>query len=121
MSGFVWRLLANMLALWLTAVCAHALKLGLHVENFVAAFWAAIVLGLINTFLGPLVRLMALPLTCLTLGLFGLVVNAFLFWLAGQGIVPGFKVEGFLAPLFGSIVMSVFSGILQTAAPTDHR
>jgi putative membrane protein len=117
MPGFVWRLFANVLALWLTAACAHALHLGIRVDNFVAAFWAVIVLGLANTFLGPFLRLLAMPLTCLTLGLFSFVINAFLFWLAGQDFVPGFTVHGFVAPFFGSIVMGVFSGILQTVAP----
>jgi len=62
--------------------------------------------------LRPVLKLLTLPLTCLTLGLFSFIVDAFLFWLVGQ-FIPGFHVAGWQAPLFGSVVMSLIGGLLN--------
>ena len=69
-------------------------------------------LGVANALLRPVLKALTLPLTCLTLGLFSFVVNAFLFWLVGQ-FVSGFHVAGWQAPLFGSVVMSLIGGLLN--------
>lgn len=69
-------------------------------------------LGIANALLRPVLKALTLPLTCLTLGLFSFVVNAFLFWLVGQ-FIPGFHVAGWQAPLFGSVVMSLVGGLLN--------
>ena len=81
---------------------------GIGVENFLNAMLACIVIALINTFIKPLVKLISLPVTFLTLGLFSLVINALLLMLAGA-ITPGFEVEGFLSALAGSIILSILS------------
>ena len=67
-----------------------------------------IILALINTFIKPLIQLITLPVTVLTLGLFSLVINALMLMLAGW-IAPGFEVEGFLSALIGSILLSLFA------------
>ncbi len=69
-------------------------------------------LSLANAVLRPILKAVALPLTCLTFGLFSFVINAFLFWLVGQ-FMPGFHVAGWQAPLFGSVVMSIVGGLLN--------
>lgn len=72
----------------------------------------AVVLGIINVFLKPIIGLLTLPINIVTLGLFSLVVNALLIMLAGA-IVPGFVVSGFWAAFFFSIVVSVVSAFFD--------
>ena len=81
---------------------------GVMVETFGAALIAALVLGLINAVVRPLLVLLTLPVTLLTLGLFLFVINALLFWLVAE-IVPGFRVTGFVASLIGSILFSLIT------------
>jgi putative membrane protein len=85
---------------------------GLEIKGFTAAAIGAIVLGLVNAIVKPLLVLFTLPLTILTLGLFLLVVNAIAFGLVGY-FTPGFEVQGFFPALIGSIVLSLISGFLH--------
>ena len=85
---------------------------GISVENFLSAMLVCLVIALINVFIRPLVEFISLPVTFLTLGLFSFVINALLLMLAGF-LTPGFEVEGFLSALLGSIVLSVFAGIVS--------
>ena len=85
---------------------------GFQVEGFGTALLAALVLGLVNATLGPVLLFLALPLTILTFGLFHFVVMAFLIWLA-TGIVPGFHVSGFFPAFFGAIVLALVSTLLR--------
>ena len=86
---------------------------GVHLEDFYSALVAVLVLGLVNTLLRPIFVLLTLPVTLLTLGLFLFVVNALLFWFVGD-ILSGFRVDGFLPALFGSIVYSVASWLFSS-------
>ena len=81
---------------------------GVHVESFAAALIAALVLGLVNAVVRPLLVILTLPVTLLTLGLFLFVINAFLFWLVAE-VVHGFSVSGFGAALLGSILFSLIT------------
>ena len=83
------------------------------VTHFGAAVLAALLLGLVNTLIRPLLVLLTLPVTILTLGLFIFVINGALFWLAGS-FVPGFTVAGFWPAVFGAIVYSVISWLLSS-------
>ncbi len=103
-----WLLLAAALLL-----VAH-LSPGVSVRNFGAALVAALVLGLLNTLVRPLLLLLTLPVTVLTLGLFLLVINALMFW-AAAGLLDGFRVSGFGAALIGSVIYSVASTIIDVA------
>ncbi|MCA0177449.1 MAG: phage holin family protein [Proteobacteria bacterium] len=85
-----------------------------QVDSFVTALWAALVLGLLNTLVRPLLVLLTLPVTLLTLGLFLFVINALMFWLAAQ-LFTGFVVAGFWAALLGSLIYSA-CGVLIDAA-----
>jgi putative membrane protein len=76
----------------------------------------AAVLGVINTFIRPLVRLLSLPLIALTLGLFMLVINAALFALSSW-ILPNFHVDGFFSALGGSIIVSIVGWLLSDIVP----
>ena len=67
-----------------------------------------IILALINTFIKPLLQLITLPITLVTLGLFTFIINALMLMLAGL-VAPGFEVEGFLSALLGSLLLSLFS------------
>ncbi len=78
---------------------------GIHVSGWYAAFVAALVLGLINIILKPILVILTLPVNILTLGLFTLIINAILFKFAGT-IVKGFDVSGFQAAFFGALIMS---------------
>lgn len=110
------RIVVSAVALYLTVLLGEHWHLGLSVRagiaGIVAAAIAAVVLGVVNGLVRPLVLLLALPITCATFGLFGLAVNAVLFWAVGQ-YVPGFHVRGVEAAVFGSIVMGVVSGVLN--------
>ena len=100
----------NLLLRWLAAALALLLVAylfpGIAVASFGVAVVAALMLGLVNAFVRPVVKMLTLPLTCLTLGLFSLVVNALLFW-GVAAFVDGFAVEGALTALLGSVVYSL--------------
>lgn len=83
------------------------------VTNVGAALIAALVLGLVNTLIRPVLVLLTLPVTMLSLGLFILVINGFLFWGVAQ-LVGGFRVDGFLSAMLAAIVYSVISWALST-------
>ena len=84
----------------------------IHVTNFTHAMIAALVLGLVNTLVRPILVLLTLPATILTLGLFIFVINGFLFWLVGQ-MDLGFTVAGFWNGVLGAVVYSVISWLLS--------
>jgi putative membrane protein len=84
---------------------------GITVASFGSALIAALVLGLLNTVIKPLLILLTLPLTIVTLGLFLLVLNALVFWFAGS-VLKGFQVDGFWWAVIGAIVYSIVSTAL---------
>jgi len=86
------------------------------VDSFTAALLAALALGLINTLIRPLLILLTLPATVLTLGLFIFVINGLLFWAVGS-FVEGFHVGGFWSGVFGAIVYSLISWLLSALLP----
>jgi putative membrane protein len=85
---------------------------GFRIQNFMAAMIAALTLGLINSTVRPVLKLLTLPLTVLTLGLSSLGINvlclAFVSW-----YVPGFEIEGFVPAILGSIILSIVSTLLH--------
>ncbi len=96
------------LALWLVAQFIR----GIAVSGFGTALIAAAVIALVNGTIGVVLKILTFPLTILTLGLFLLVVNAALLKLA-SAIVPGFKVEGCLSAIVGSLVLTILTSILR--------
>ncbi len=103
-----WLLLAAALLL-----VAH-LYSGVSVSSFGAAMVAALVLGLLNTLVRPLLVLLTLPVTLVTLGLFLFVINALMFW-AAASVLEGFGVTGFVAALIGSVIYSLCGMVIDVA------
>jgi len=107
---------ARLLLVWLlnavSLLTVAYLMPSIRVESFAAALVAALVLGLVNTIVRPVLILLTLPATILTLGLFIFVINAALFLLVAH-FVEGFAVDGFGSAFFGAIVYSVISWLLS--------
>ena len=103
-----WLLLAAALLL-----VAH-LYPGVQVANFTAAMITALVLGLLNALLRPILVLLTLPVTVLTLGLFLFVINALMFYFAAS-LLDGFHVTGFVAALIGSLLYSLCGLVIDAA------
>ena len=93
---------------------------GFHVSGVEAALVAALVIGLVNATLGALLKLLTLPLTILTLGIFWLVINALMLELAAK-LVAGFRIDTFLAAFEGAIVLSLVNMLLRWLAGTNKR
>ncbi|GAA0502865.1 MULTISPECIES: phage holin family protein [Pigmentiphaga] len=106
----VWLL--NAVAL---LVVAYLLP-GITVASFGSALIAALVLGLLNSLVKPVLVLLTLPITVVTLGLFLIVLNALLFWFAGS-ILKGFQVNGFWWAVIGALLYSLISGLLSAIVP----
>jgi putative membrane protein len=87
---------------------------GVEVRNFTAALIAAFVIGLFNTVVRPILLVLTLPVTVVTLGLFLFVINALMFW-AAASVLDGFHVHGFLAALIGSLLYSVLGLVIESA------
>ncbi len=98
-------------------VVAHVVS-GVTLDNWRVVIVAALVLGLLNAFLRPLCILLTLPVTVLTLGLFTLVINAFLFYLAAH-LVHGFHVAGFGQAFVAAFVFSIVSFLLSILLRSD--
>lgn len=90
---------------------AHA-HMGIAVATVGTAVIASLVLGVVNLVIRPIVRLLALPITLLTLGLFGWVINALMLLLVAA-IVPGFRLGGFLPALWAAIILAIVSGVVN--------
>lgn len=106
MIKFIIKLLAVAVAL----LVAEHFVTGFSVANFwPTAVIAAIVLGLLNTVVKPVIKIFALPVTLLTLGLFSLLINVLVFWLLT--FVPGIMIDSFLAAVLGLIIVTVISWI----------
>ena len=89
------------------------------IDSFVTALIVAVVLGLVNTLIRPVLVLLTLPVTVLTLGLFIFVINGLLFWAVGS-FMPGFHVAGFWSGVFGAIVYSLISWALASLLPAKR-
>ncbi len=87
---------------------------GVQVTSFSSALIAAFVIGLFNMLLRPVLVVLTLPVTVVTLGLFLFVINALMFWSAA-GVLPGFHVSGFVAALLGSLIYSAFGIVIDSA------
>jgi putative membrane protein len=103
---------------WFLLACALLLVAnlypGVQVTGYASALWAALVLGLLNTLVRPILVLLTLPITLVTLGLFLFVVNALMFW-AAASMLDDFNVAGFGAALIGSILYTLMSLVIDTA------
>jgi putative membrane protein len=107
--------------LFISSIIVFALSYflpGVHVTSIVAALWVAIVLGLLNTFLKPVLVFFTIPVTLFTLGLFLLVINAMIVLICDY-FIPEFQVDGFITALFFSILLSLSQSILNKIFVSD--
>lgn len=86
---------------------------GIRMESFVAALIAALVLGLINAIVKPILIILTLPVNILTLGLFTFVINALMFWLTSS-LVKGFVVADFASAFWGALLLTIVSWLLNS-------
>lgn len=109
-------MLINLILRWillaLALLAVASIVPGITIKGFGTALIVALVIGLINVFIRPIIEILTLPINILTLGLFTFVINALLLWLAAA-IVNGFEIAGFIAALLGSILLSIFSLIIN--------
>ncbi len=106
------RILLNRL---ITAIVAYALTYilsGIHFDGFSGAIIFAIVLGVLNLIVTPILKILGLPLTIITLGLFSLVINALVILLAAK-FVSGMSIDGFLTAFIFSILLSIITSLLS--------
>lgn len=113
MTKFILRWVINAVALYLAVYLVPGLNLQ---GGWLSIFWLALIFGLINAFLRPLLKLLTCPLIFLTLGLFTLLINTFLFWLTslvGQAFGIGFTIDGFWPAFFGGLVVTLVSVVMS--------
>jgi putative membrane protein len=91
---------------------------GFRVDGFLGALFAAVIIGLVNSTLGVLLKLITFPLTVLTLGLFWFVINALMLMLASW-LAPGFEVGDFFTAFVGAVLLSLINLVLRWITPGD--
>ena len=109
MGQFFTKTVATALAV---LIVAYFMK-GVTVDNSVTALLVALVLGLLNNFVKPILILLTIPFTVITLGLFLIVINVFIIYLVSE-IVPGFHVSGWLTAFIFSLLVSFFTSIIES-------
>jgi putative membrane protein len=109
--------LLSALAVW---VVAHFMR-GFHVSGVGAALIAALVIGLVNATLGVLLKIITLPLTILTLGVFWFVINALMLEVASALLSPAFHIDSFASAFWGAIVLSLVNMLFRWLAGTGKR
>lgn len=100
------KILGKLLIVALTLIGVSYLSVGISVSGFYIALIVAVILGVLNVLVRPVLIFLTLPINILTLGLFTFVINALLFWFVAS-FVDGFQVSGFIAAFLGALVVSV--------------
>ncbi len=114
------RLLIHWLFSAVALILVSHLVPGFYLRGFASALWAAVIIGLINATLGAFLKLITFPLTILTLGIFWLVINALMLWLATL-LAPGFHISGFGAAFVGALVLMLVNMIFRALIPKRER
>ena len=108
-------MLTRLLAVVVALLLASRYIPGINIDTIYTALVVAVLLGLINLIVRPILLVLTLPITILTLGLFLFVLNALLFWFVGS-FVKGFEVTGFVPALLGSLLVSIIGSLAQRFA-----
>ena len=118
--GIILRALATAIAIWVVAFFLPdhfkwgGVDYGLgEPGRYLSLFFTGLVLGILNAFVRPIVLMISMPLTCLTLGLFTFVVNALMLWVLTLIPQLGFSIDNFLWALIGSVLISLVSGLVS--------
>ena len=121
--GFVWRTLVNAVAIGVTAFLLRGISYG-HasygfgdLDRWISLVLTAFVLGIVNAFVRPILQLLSAPITCLTLGLFGLVVNGLMLLLVSAIPTLGFQVDGLLTAIIGAVIIGLVSFVVSRVIP----
>jgi putative membrane protein len=114
--NFIIKILVNAAALWVAARFVPGIDLTADIWQILLI---ALVFGIINTFLKPILKILSLPVIILTLGLFAIIVNVILLAITA-GLMDGLTIDGFLPALLGSIVISIVSAILSAIIPDSN-
>src|SRR5437763_642622 len=115
------RILLNWLLSALAVWVVSRIVPGIHVAGLAAALIAALVIGFVNATLGLLLKIITLPLTILTLGVFWFVINALMLELASAILSPAFRVESFASAFWGAIVLSLVNMFFRWLAGTGTK
>jgi putative membrane protein len=124
MKRLLIRLLINTVALYIAITLLNGRGITPQSENWLSLLWLALIFGIINAVIKPVLMVVGCPFLVLTLGLGGLLINTLLFWLAGyigQTFHVGFSVDGFWPALFGAIIVSIVSVVLNIFIHDDPR
>jgi putative membrane protein len=117
-------IITRWLVITVAILLASMMVSGIRVESLTTAVVAAAILGIINVFLRPVLLILTLPLTILTLGVFAFVLNALMLLLVAY-FVPGFEVDGFFSAFLGALIISIVSWIanrfIKTPDGKDNR
>jgi putative membrane protein len=123
MIKFIIRWVINAIALYLAIFLLDGRGVD-FTGRWVDIIWLALIFGLVNAFLRPLLKFLTCPLIILTLGLFTLLINTFLFWLTGwigQSFNLGLSVHGFWPAFLGGVIVSIVSIVLSTIFKDELR
>lgn len=107
---FAWRVILNAIGLYLVT---EYLVAGIQVDSTGALLIAAVVLGVVNAIIRPVVIILSLPINIITLGLLTLIINGFMLKLTA-GVVPGFTIDSFWTAVWGAIILSIISYLLNS-------
>jgi len=126
----IWRAIANAIAIFVAAYVVNSvlgpgsITWGQHVsyispdlDPWISLVLTGLVLGIVNAFVRPIIELVSMPITCLTLGLFHFVISALLLLLVSAIPFLGFQVNGFVAAFVGAVVIAVVGGVLSWILP----
>ncbi len=116
MRGLLIRWGVSAGALWLTSLVVR----GIEIRSAASLVFAALTIGVLNAFIRPVLLLLTLPLTVLTLGLFAVVINAAMLKLASE-VVRGFEVDGFWSAVGGTLLMSLFTFFINLLIGDNGR
>lgn len=127
LGGMTWTLEVSMRGLFLrwliltiAILFASYVLNGIQVSGFLAAFFAAAILGILNAFFRPVLLILTLPINVLSLGLFTFIINALMLKMA-SGLISGFHVDGFWTAVFGSLIISVVNWLLTSFVNEQGR
>lgn len=108
MATIIVKWLVNALAIFLVGQFLP----GIHVPDYMTALWVALVFGVVNTVIRPILLIVTFPINLITLGLFTFVLNGFLFWVATKFVIS-FTVDGFWPAVLGALIVSAIATVLD--------
>lgn len=114
--NFIIKVLVNAAALWVADRLVRGIELTGDIWQILLI---ALVFGLVNTFLKPILKILSLPVIIITLGLFAIIVNVILLAITA-GLMDGLTIDGFLSALLGAIIISIVSAILNAIIPDPN-